>query len=45
MLETSLPSEENSGQPSCISLENGTRVIDMTPGDKQEIAALSKITE
>jgi hypothetical protein len=45
MLETSSLSEENGGRPSYKSLENGTSVIDMTPGDKQEIAALSKITE
>lgn len=45
MLDASGLSEGNTGQASCKSLENGTRVIDMTPGDRQEIAALAEVRE
>ena len=45
MLDASWLSEGNTGQASCKSLENGTRVIDMTPGDRQEIAALREVRE
>jgi len=43
MLDAFWLSEGNTGQASCKSLENGTRVIDMTPGDRQEIAALTEV--
>lgn len=42
ILGASWLSEENSGQASCKSPENGSGVIDMTVGDRREIAALSK---
>lgn len=45
MLDASWLSEGNTGQAFCKSLENGTRVIDMTPGDRQEIAALTEVRE